>query len=158
MTYLLSSDDITQSPVAFNSSLLGSVANLWKKLNCERQKLCPHSLHICLGSRSGPGVSKLQMRYVLCKKGSRWASPATPTMAAPSRKLSQKCAIKQIPWRKVLDTCIVLQITKNKKNNYLSRSWGLEPATGLRVNFRKTGTVSHPCLGSFVLCLVQSTL
>lgn len=86
LTYLHSSHDITQSPVGFNPSLLGSVANLWGKLSCEGQKLCPHPLHICLGSSSGPGVSKLQMRYVLCNKGSRWASPATPTRAVPLRK------------------------------------------------------------------------
>lgn len=96
VTYLLSSDDTTRSPVAFNFSLLGSVANLWGKLSCEQQKLCPHSLHMCWGSSSGPGVPRLQMRYVLCNKGSRWASPATPTVAVPSRKLY----LKNVPLNK----------------------------------------------------------
>lgn len=96
MTYVLSSDDTTQSPVAFNSSLLGSGAHLWEKLSCEQQKLCPHSVHICLGWSSGLGVSKLQMRYVLCNKGSRWAGPATPTTAVPSRKLD----LKNLPFNK----------------------------------------------------------
>lgn len=86
MTYVLSSDDTARSPVAFNSSLLGSGANL-----CEQQKPCPHSVHICLGCSSGPGVSKLQMSYVLCNKGSRWAGPHLPRLYLQENSISKMC-------------------------------------------------------------------
>lgn len=132
--------------IASNSSLLSISCKkkyIYKEvLSCKQQKLCPPYLHICPGHSY---VSRLPGRYVLPNKGSRWASPGTPSTSAPLTKLYlQTVTLNKFhewrPW--MLSLFSGYQKIKQKKIiiNRDPEGWSLP--TGLRANFIKIRAVS----------------